>query len=121
MSEKRALNRAADRRLIGDLIAQAAVDQDQGLLQFSKKLERLIGAVMERLGHEPPNRVNLSGLIDLIEESIPPNTPGKGRGYPLVFRTTTNGLTYRWVTVGLEPVQIKGEEYTAMVVDLHEE
>ena len=116
MSEQRAVSRAADRRLLGDLIAQAAVDTDQGLLQYSKKLERLISAVMERLGHEPPNRVNLAGLADLIEEAA----DGPGRGYPLVFRTT-NGLAYRWVTVGLEEVQIKGEKYTAMVVDLHEE
>jgi hypothetical protein len=120
MSEQRAISRAQDRRLLGELIAQAAVDQDQGLLQFSAKLERLIASVMERIGHAPPSRVSLDGLADLLEEAVGADEPGRGNRYPLAFRAPS-GLLYRWVTVELDEVAIKGEKYTAAVIELHDE
>lgn len=117
MSDK--ISRSAAVRLLGDVIAQAAVDQDQGLSAWSKKLRDLVDRTLVAMGVEPPNRVSLDGLIELFEDIETPSI-GDAHRYPIAFRTPA-GVLLRFVTVEREAVAFGEEKYTAVVVSLHEE
>lgn len=117
MSDK--ISRSAAVRLLADVIAQSAVDQDQGRSTWSKKLRELVDQTLGAMGVEPPNRVNLDGLIELFEEIETPAI-GDAHRYPIAFRTPA-GVLLRFVTVEREAVVFGEEKYTAVVITLHEE
>lgn len=115
------MSRVADRQLLADLIAQATVDQEQGLARWSKKLTALVDRAMGRMGHSPPCRVNLDGLRELIVEAIEQSTGvGVAEHYPLAFQTL-DGKIYRFVTIEMREVHLDASPYVASVVVLHEE
>lgn len=112
-------SRAAAQRLLADLIAQATVDNEEQRLDWSPKLRQIAEKVLDRMGFTPPSRVTFEGLAGLLEEAAG-DGDGREQRYPLVFRAPGQTV-YRWVTVELDEVMIKGESYTAMVIELHPE
>jgi hypothetical protein len=96
--------RSENERLVHDLIAQAAMEQDQGRETYSDKLTKLMDEALIRMGTPEPqqHRFNLDGLEGLIEETA----GGQGdswRRLPIAVRLPS-GQVAVWMTLEVETI-----------------
>lgn len=101
------MSRRENRALLDDIVAQAAMEQEQGREQYSDKLVTMIEKALTRMGTPEPtqHRFNLEGLSDLIEERAGGSSQDDSwRRLPIVVQTAEGGPVRFWMTVEIETV-----------------
>lgn len=110
------MSRAKNEKLLHDIIAQAALEQDQGRLNYSPKLLGLMEAALTAMGTPEPqqHRFNLDGLEDLIRGTVKDAQDDSWRRLPIVVRMP-DGRILPWMTLEVETIteRIRRNDETA--------